>query len=92
MAKRASFPTRAKKAGRKVRRASSGTFIQRSRSESSEQKAIWHQVTGAGRSRVRRQFFGLTDDEQGKVKDVLERQLEARLKTISTTGGQAGPR
>jgi hypothetical protein len=66
---------------KKARRVfSASTFIQRSRRESSEQKAIWHQVTGAGRRGVLRQFFGLTSEEQATVKQVLEGQIAARLR------------
>lgn len=81
MAKHLSFPTRTKA---KPRRApfSTGTFIQRSRAESSEQKAIWHNVTGAGRSHVRREFFGLTEQEQESAKATLERAIAQRLQGL----------
>jgi hypothetical protein len=71
------FPTRAKR----PRRAGSSTFIQRSRNESSEQKAIFHQVTGAGRAHVIRQFVGLTSQEQDVAKTVLEGLIATRLAT-----------
>lgn len=74
----ASFVTRKVKTGRKP--ASGGTFIQRSRSESSEQKAMFHQVTGAGRSHVLRQFFGLTTEEQQVTRTRLEAAITARLR------------
>jgi hypothetical protein len=78
----AKFPTRAKT--KKARRVFSGpTFIQRSRNESSEQKAIFHNVTGAGRSRVVREFFGLTVEEQAKVTGVLAAELDRRLKGMT---------
>lgn len=74
------FPTRARRAGTKARRPfSGGTFIQRSRTESSEQKAIYHQVTGAGRSGVLREFFGLTDEEAQSAKTKLESVLSERI-------------
>jgi len=77
------FIRRAKKAAKKSRRLfSGGTFIQRSRRESSEQKAIFHQVTGAGRSHVFRQFFGLTPEEQEHAKQALTVLLAARLKGL----------
>jgi hypothetical protein len=83
MATQGSFPTREKTKKRKARqRVSSTTFIQRSRNESSEQKAMWHHVTGAGRSHVKREFFGLTDDEQQKNKAVLEGEIAKRLQAI----------
>lgn len=76
------FPTRKKKtttSTRPKRHVSAATFIQRSRNESSEQKAIWHQVTGAGRSHVRRQFFGLTEDEQTAARNALEALITKRV-------------
>jgi hypothetical protein len=58
-------------------------FIQRSREVSSEEKSLYHNITGAGRSRVLRRFMGLTSDEQLKVKAVLERELGDRLKQLN---------
>jgi hypothetical protein len=55
------------------------TFIQRSRSASSEQKAIWHNVTGAGRSGVIREFFGLNQDDGTAIQNGLETLIKARL-------------
>lgn len=77
-APRASFPTRAKAPKRRPLRAAS-TFIQRSRGVSSEEKAIYHNVTGAGRSHVVRRFFWLSDEEQLKVKALLERGMTQRI-------------
>jgi hypothetical protein len=59
------------------------SFIQRSREVSSEQKAMWHNVTGAGRSRVIREFFGLTDEEQKQVRDALEHEMSTRFQGLS---------
>jgi len=43
------------------------TLIQRSRSVDPTDKAEFHQVLGAGRSRVKREFLGLTQaDEDAK--------------------------
>jgi polyphosphate kinase len=55
------------------------TFIQGSRQIASEQKAIFHHVMGAGRSRVLRQFFGSTDAEKNEIRDSLERLIAQRL-------------
>ena len=60
------------------------TFIQRSRGESSEQKAIWHNVTGAGRSQVVREFFGLDDSDHTAVRDAVETLLARRLEGSGT--------
>jgi hypothetical protein len=60
---------------------SAATFIGRSRAESSEQKAIWHHRTGAGRSKVKRQFFDLNDTDKQALRDGLEQALTIRLRT-----------
>jgi phage gpG-like protein len=56
------------------------TFIQASRAVSPEEKAAFHQVTGAGSSHVKRQFFEVTDREEDEIidrlRDMLEQQLE----------------
>jgi hypothetical protein len=60
-------------------RASGGTFIQRSRSVSGADKAFWHNIAGAGRARVIREFFALSDADEtwiiGEVDDEIRRQL-----------------
>jgi len=40
------------------------TFIQRSRSVGAADKAFFHNESGAGRSRVLRKFFGLSDEDE----------------------------
>lgn len=76
MAKRLSFPTRAKGPKRKARTPfSAGTFIQRSRNESSEQKAIWNDPS--------RHFFGLSDEETEKCRGLLAGSLDTRLRELS---------
>lgn len=62
---------------------SPGTFIQRSRAERPEQKAIWQQVTGAGKSRVRRPFLGVTAPEQTTLRDTLAQQIDRRLRSLN---------
>lgn len=59
--------------------ASGGTFIQRSRSVGAEDKARYHDRDGAGKSRTKRPFMGLTDAEQIKVRDRVERYLAERV-------------
>lgn len=59
---------------------SAATFIQRSRAESSEQKAIWHNVTGAGRRHVRREFFDLNGADQQVLRDALETAVASRVR------------
>lgn len=46
---------------------SGGTFIQRSRSVPGADKALFHNVTGAGKSRVKRKFFGLSTEERALI-------------------------
>jgi hypothetical protein len=55
------------------------TLIQRSRAVSAEEKALYHNVTGAGRAAVRREFMGLNDEDQDvltqAVADGIDRLL-----------------
>ena len=67
MAKRASRVRRVAEAAR--------TFIQGSRNVSAEQKALYHQVQGAGRSHVLRPFLGLTPTDES----VIQQRLEALI-------------
>jgi hypothetical protein len=62
------------------RRVSSGTFIQRSRSVSSEEKAAYHNVLGAGRRGTIRRFFDLSEGDQGTLREKLGDLVEMRLK------------
>ena len=66
------------------RRGGSGTLIQRSRAISPQQKAIWHNVSGAGRSKVKREFFALS----AKDEDDIERMLETRVDVNLQRGAQ----
>lgn len=77
MAKRPAISARA--TARQLRNVSRGTFIQRSREASSEQKAIYHQVTGAGRSRVKREFFGVDDEGQREIGEALKQRIDAQF-------------
>lgn len=58
---------------------SRGTFIQRSRSVGAADKAYYHHVAGAGRSRVKREFFDLSETEMDEVEDLVARYLERAL-------------
>ena len=57
------------------------TLIQASRRVSSAQKAQWHELEGAGKRGVTREFFGLNaTDEQAieqRISDGLDRQLQS---------------
>jgi hypothetical protein len=52
------------------------TFIQRSRAVGAAEKAGFHCVDGAGRSKVKRDFFGLTDAEADALQAAAQRALE----------------
>ncbi len=51
------------------------TYIQRSRQVSSEEKALFHNVLGAGRSHVIREFFGLSEADQTAAASLVERAI-----------------
>lgn len=52
------------------------TLIQRSRSVGAEDKAQWHNVDGAGRSKTIRKFFGLTPGDVGTIRTAVSRYLD----------------
>ena len=70
-----------KRSTRRRRTMSRGTFISQSRSVSSEQKAMFHNVLGAGRKGVIRKFFDLNLSDQVALRDGLEKLVGAKLKT-----------
>lgn len=43
-------------------------------------KALFHNVTGAGRSKVIRKFLGLTSEEQTQIRATLERGIRDVLR------------
>jgi phage gpG-like protein len=56
------------------------TLIQQSRRVSPSEKAAYHQVSGAGKSHTRRQFFGLSASDEAAIVDRVEQDLARRLK------------
>ena len=60
-----------------AKRRSGQTLIQKSRSLSPQQKAIYHNVSGAGRSKVKRAFFDVSEDDIEAVSTFLETRLLA---------------
>jgi len=58
------------------------TLIQRSRSKRPSEKATYHQVLGAGRSRVKRPFFGLSDSDKAAITDRVAEFLDKALKDV----------
>lgn len=55
------------------------TFVQRSRGESPQQKAIYHAEVGAGKARVRRDFFQLGAADKDAVTRLLQSRITTRL-------------
>lgn len=66
-----------------TRRGRGPTLIQQSRRESPEQKALWNQVQGAGKSHVKREFLGLADEDEQAIATRLQGALEKRLRDLS---------
>jgi hypothetical protein len=64
------------------RRRSGPTLIQRSRSVSSEEKAIYHNVTGAGRSGMKRAFLDLSEADKNLCIETLDRMMDERLRQL----------
>lgn len=58
------------------------TLIQASRRVSPEQKALYHEVLGAGKAHVKRPFLGLTDDDERVIAARVEAALDKRLKDL----------
>lgn len=54
--------------GGRAKRGKGPTLIQQSRRISDEQKALYHQVLGAGKSHVKRQFLNLSDAEIAQLR------------------------
>lgn len=55
------------------------TFSQRSRSVSNEQKALYHCVEGAGKSRVIRDFFDLNESDIQAAVAAVDAEIARRL-------------
>lgn len=57
------------------------TLIQRSRSVRPSEKAAFHQITGAGKSRVKREFFGLSPVDETAIETELDIRIGVNLAT-----------
>jgi len=55
------------------------TLTQRSRAISPQQKAIYHAVTGAGKSRVVRDFFNIGPGDAEALTRLLQGRITTRL-------------
>lgn len=56
------------------------TLIQRSRDLRPGEKALFHNVSGAGKSRVKREFFDLDASDVDALRDELERRVTKNLR------------
>lgn len=55
------------------------TRIRRSRNKRPSEKAFFHNVSGAGKSRVKREFFGLSEREERQIGEFVTKRLDANL-------------
>ena len=58
------------------------TFIQRSRAVGPEQKALYHQVLGAGKSRVKREFFDISQADIMALAARLQSLMGEKIRAI----------
>lgn len=65
-----------------AKRSRGPTLIQQSRRVGAEQKALYHQVLGAGKSHVKRPFVGLTEPDARIIALRLEQALQRRIQEI----------
>jgi hypothetical protein len=56
------------------------TMIQQSRRTSPAEKAAYHQIAGAGKSRVKREFFGLSPEDEDAIVKRIEEGLDAEFR------------
>ena len=61
-------------------KAKRGTLIQQSRRVSPQDKAVFHAVVGAGKSRVVRNFFDVGPGDEQAIQRLIEARVDARLK------------
>lgn len=62
--------------GKGKRGSSAATFIQRSRAIGAADKAFWHTESGAGKSRVKRQFFALNASDEAAIVEAIEKHFD----------------
>jgi hypothetical protein len=63
---------------------STRTLIQQSRAVSPQQKAIYHAVVGAGKSRVKRDFFALGPGDAEAITRLLQGRITTRMQRGTT--------
>lgn len=55
------------------------TLIQRSRAVSPQQKAIYHAEVGAGKARIKRDFFNLGPGDAEAITRLLQSRITTRM-------------
>lgn len=68
-----------KSAGTTRTKGSGETLIQRSRALGAEEKAIFHNITGAGKSHVLREFMELNADDEDALTQIVEDGIDRLL-------------
>lgn len=58
------------------------TLIQQSRRTSAEEKALYHQTLGAGRSQVKRPFLGLTSEDEREILNRIDQSIDRKLSQL----------
>jgi hypothetical protein len=56
------------------------TLIQKSRRVPPAEKAAYHQITGAGRRKVVREFFGVSREDEDAITRTLDERLSRNLR------------
>ena len=56
------------------------TFIQKSRAKGAAEKATFHQLTGAGKSRILRKFFGLSAADEAAIFERVDLSMDRVLR------------
>lgn len=67
-----------------AKRSRGPTMVQRSRRVSPQLKAYVHQVSGAGKSKVRRPFLGLTDAEMRTIATRLDEGIRRHVRRATS--------
>lgn len=63
-----------------AKKAAGRTFIQRSRSKTPAEKAAFHQIDGAGKSKVKRLFFELDNADEAAIVDRIQGGIDKALR------------
>jgi phage gpG-like protein len=64
------------------RRSKGPTLIQQSRRVPAEMKALYHNVLGAGKSRVKREFLGLSAQDEQAIVARIEKALDDFVRSV----------